>query len=263
MSEQQQWDAMAEYSLTRENLQALLENRIPAIRIRGFANAEECAAFKKAMETANLKSYKLARPVQYIGMAQVEYRWDGSKEDYFRDVVSAYEDQAYVFRNAFDPIQRLIARLSECWPADVEIASEPDFGDYFAGIIRIASHGIDLHADYAPFNTPGYVIEHINAQLGWNLFVEAPGAGGITSVHNAPWTPVMDGDTPPQSYGLDRSIVAGAQVFQYAPAAGDVVLFNSRNPHEVSAGEGDGAVGRLQVGSFIGRMPDERLVLWA
>ncbi len=263
MTEQQRWDAPAEYPLTRENLVALLDNRIPAIRIPGFARAEECAAFRKAMETANVKHYHIANPVQYIGMAQVEYRWGGSKEEYFRDVRQAYEDQAYVFRNSFDPVRRLIDLLGELWPHPVEIASEPGYGEYFAGIIRIASKGIDLHADYAPFNTPGYTIEHVNAQLGWNLFVEAPGAGGITSVHNAPWSPVMDGDKPPQSYGLARGIVAGAQVFRYAPAQGEVVLFNSRNPHEVSAGEGEEAGGRLQVGSFIGRMPDERLVLWA
>ncbi|HLV77755.1 MAG TPA: hypothetical protein VKY53_07540 [Marinobacter sp.] len=257
------WNELQEFELTKENLARLLNNEIPAIRIRGFATDDECAAFARAMQKANIKTYgKVA--VGYIGMAQVEYRWDKSKQDYFADVKSAYNDQQYVFDNSFNPMERLIERLSECWDGAVGIANEPDFGDYFAGIIRFASKGIALHADYAPFNSPGYAIEKVDSQLGWNLFVEVPSGGGVTTVHNAPWTPEMTGGTPPPSYGLDRSVVEGAETFDYAPGKGDVVIFNSRNPHEISPGEVGSDQERLQIGSFIGRLPaTNELVLWA
>ena len=39
-----------------------------------------------------------------------------------------------------------------------------------------------------------------------------------------------------------------------------ILIFNSRNPHEVSPGTGGE---RLQIGSFIGRQPDGSLVLWS
>lgn len=257
------WKELKEFDLSKENLIKLLNNEIPAIRIKGFASDEECAAFTEAMKSANIKTYGKAA-VGYIGMAQVEYRWDKTKEDYFADVKSAYTDQQFVFDNSFNPMQRLIDRLSECWGGSVGIAEEPGFGDYFAGIIRFASKGIALHADYAPFNSPGYAIENIDSQLGWNLFVEVPSGGGVTTVHNEPWTPEMKDGTPPPSYGLDRSLVEGSESFDYAPGKGDVVLFNSRNPHEISPGEAGSDKERLQIGSFIGRLADtNQLVLWA
>ena len=44
--------------------------------------------------------------------------------------------------------------------------------------------------------------------------------------------------------------------------SGDIVIFNSRNPHEVSAGNPDDS-DRLQIGSFIGRLPNNNMVLWS
>lgn len=257
------WAESKEFELTKENLIRLLDNEIPAIRIRGFASDEECAQFASAMKKANIKTYEKAA-VGYIGMAQVEYRWDKTKNEYFADVQGAYDDQKFVFEHSFDPIERLIKMLSDCWGGTVGIAEEEGYGKYFAGIIRFASKGIALHSDYAPFNSPGYSIEKVDSQLGWNLFVEAPEGGGITTIHNKPWTPVMDGDVPPPSYGLDRSVVEGAETFDYAAGKGDLVIFNSRNPHEISPGAEDSTYERLQIGSFIGRIPEtKQLVLWA
>lgn len=259
------WREKKEFPLTGENLKLLLDDQIPAIRIKGFASPEECQAVVKAMETANVKYYKAStdRKIGYIGMAQVEFRWGASKQDYFDAVPSAYEDRDYVFQRSFDPVQRLIDMLAQVWDAPVGIAEEEGFGRYYAGILRFASGGIALHSDYAPFNSPGYSIGNIDSQLGWNLFVEAPESGGVTTIHHAPWTPEMKGDEPPQSYGLPYEIVDGAETFQYAPSAGDVVLFNSRNPHEISPADGAATRPRLQVGSFVGRMPDRSLVFWA
>ena len=64
------------------------------------------------------------------------------------------------------------------------------------------------------------------------------------------------------SYGLDGSHVAGAESVTYAPVTGDVVFFNTRNPHSVSAGVA-GARDRLQIGSFVGRLPKGDMVLWS
>ena len=112
-------------------------------------------------------------------------------------------------------------------------------------------------------NTPDYAIAQINGQLGWNLFVESPGEGGVTTIHNKPWNvQPEEGKDPPMSYGLDDSHVEGSEAISYAPATGDVVLFNSRNPHEVSAGTPGGG-DRLQIGSFVGRLPGGDMVLWS
>ena len=65
---------------------------------------------------------------------------------------------------------------------------------------------------------------------------------------------------------------SGVRYFDTAPwygrglsehRVGDVVIFNSRNPHEVSPGGAAETQGRLQIGSFVGRRRDDALVLFA
>lgn len=257
------WLRHGEEPLTRESLAALFANEIPAIRIRGFASAQECQAFAKAVRAAPIRHYSVTPPVGYIGMAQYEYRWDRPMADYFHDVTAANEALARVTNAAWDPVARIVARLQAAWDAPVGVAQEPGLGAYYAGIVRIASAGIRLHADYAPFNSPRYRIGQIDAQLGWNFFAEQPTSGGETSVHNRPWTPERVGDEIPASYDLPRALVAGAHVHRYAPTAGDVVIFNTRNPHEVAGGGPEPGPDRVSIGSFIGRMPDRSLALWS
>ena len=86
--------------------------------------------------------------------------------------------------------------------------------------------------------------------------------GGETTLHNAPWTPAVGPGEIPQSYNLPRDIVAGAATFTYAPTAGDVVIFNARNPHEITGGPPEPGRDRISIGSFIGRMPDRSLAMW-
>ncbi len=183
------------------------------------------------------------------------------KADYFKAAEQAWADWHAVVDLAWNPLDRLIQVLAEASSVEVGVAEEPGFGKLFAGIIRKASKGIGRHSDYAPFNAPDYSIGQIDAQLGWNLFFDVPGSGGETIIYNRPWTvEVKPGEEPPMSFGLTDEVVAGADTARYAAAAGDVVIFNSRNPHEVTPGEGGD---RLQIGSFIGRRPDGSLVLWS
>lgn len=257
------WKDTEERPLTEENLVALLNNEIPAIRIKGFATLEECESFSAAAKSGNIKYYSVQRKIGYIGQAQYEYRWNPDKSQYFKAVEAANLDLRQVIDRTFDPVSRLIEKLTAEYPKPVAIASEPGLGEYYAGIIRLASQGVDLHVDFAPLNTLDYAISRIDAQLGWNFFAEDPGSGGLTTVYNNPWNPERKEGEIPQSYGLDKSLTEGVPAFTYAPTAGDVVIFNTRNPHEISAGA-DGAVkDRVSIGSFVGRMPDQSLVLWA
>lgn len=257
------WLRTGEATLDRGSLAALLANEIPAIRIRGFASASECAAFTRAVHAAPIRYYSIEPPVGYIGMAQYEYRWNRPKGRYFEDVGEADALLKRVTDQSFDPRARLIALLQEVYQYPIGVAEEPGHGPYYAGIVRIASGGIRLHADYAPFNSPDYAIGAIDAQLGWNFFAEQPSSGGATTVYNAPWSPVMTVGEIPASYDLPRDLVAGAPTHVYAPTPGEVVLFNTRNPHEVVGGPQTAAGERISIGSFIGRLPGGALGLWS
>ena len=195
------------------------------------------------------------------GISQYEFRWGHTKKDYFDAVAQAFADQKHVFDRSFDPMARLVDVFASCWPTPLALAQD-DFGPYFAGIIRFASSGIDLHADYAPFNMPGYAVSGLDAQIAWNLFVEAPASGGVTTVHNAPWTPEIESGAPPKSYGLAPESVAGCGTFTYR--AGCWRRGSLQRPairHKVSPGEPADGHGRLQIGSFIGRIAGD-LVLF-
>ena len=257
------WARNTEELLTRDSLTALLHNEIPAIRIRAFASNAECVAFCNAVRAAPISYYSVMPPVGYIGMAQYEYRWNQPKEKYFLDVPAANALLRQVTSNSFDPVERLIRLLQTHCDNRICVAQEPGLGPYYAGIVRIASGGIRLHADYAPFNSPDYTIGAIDAQLGWNFFAEQPSGGGNTTVHNKPWTPALNGNEIPASYDLPRELVAGAASHSYAPTAGDVVIFNTRNPHEVAGGESEASGDRVSIGSFIGRLPDGSFGLWS
>ena len=115
-------------------------------------------------------------------------------------------------------------------------------------------------------NDPKLVEEHdllFSGIFGSVLGAESLLEGGYTTVHNRPWNPEVVGGEIPRSYGFGREVVAGAVPFRYEATAGDVVLFNTRNPHEVAGGQVAPGGSRVSIGSFIGRMPDRRLVLWS
>jgi hypothetical protein len=255
------WLRREELPFTRDNLEALLANEVPTIRIRNFATSEECRRFVIAMDGANMQYYRLA-PVGYIGTAQVEYRWGRSKADYFTACAKAWQDWHFVVDRSWDPQARIMQMLRDLTGKAVAVAEEPGEGLCFSGIIRKASRGAGRHVDFAPMNTPGWHLANVEAQLGWNLFFEAPVVGGETTIWNKPWNVCAEaGKEPPMSYGLGNDAIEGAESWTYKAVAGDVVIFNTRNPHEVAAGK-DGR-DRLQIGSFIGRMPDGSFVLWS
>jgi hypothetical protein len=257
------WTATGEFDLSAENLRLLLDNRIPVIRIPGFATPEECGSFVAAARGGHIQYYSVATRIGYIGMAQYEYRWGRPKQEFFDAVPAAQRElDAVLARCSFDPMQRLIDRLQAVWPQAVGLARE-ELGPYYAGIVRFAGEGVALHCDWAPLNSPHCDIGQIDGQLGWNFFAEELAEGGQTTVHNAPWSPEVRSGQIPQSYGLDPAVVAGSPKAVYRATAGDVVIFNTRNPHEVAGGTPKPGGSRISIGSFVGRMPDQRLVLWS
>ena len=83
---------------------------------------------------------------------------------------------------------------------------------------------------------PSLVIGQIGAQISWNLWVEHPDVGGETTLHHRPWTPDPNESGIPEQYPLDAALVEGAETYVYHPSVGDVIFFNTRNPHEITPG---------------------------
>ena len=265
------WSSHEEPDLTAESLHALFENRIPALRVRAFATSKECLSFVDAIAEVGMQHvYNFANAddekmsdyqTGYIGLTHYNYRHQ-PKSAYFDEVPQAYEFRGKVISRTFDPVQRMIDTLQSLTDHQVAIAEESDGQRLYAGIIRNATGGGALHADFAPFTAPALVTGRINAQISWNLWVEHPSWGGETTVHHSPWTPDPSESGIPEQYPLDAALVEGVEKHVYYPSVGDAIFFNTRNPHEISPGA-NGDKPRLQIGSFVGRLPSGDMILWS
>jgi hypothetical protein len=264
------WRHHDEPELTRETLDALFDNHIPCIRIKGFATADECRAFVDAMDAVGLnKEYQVASPSvralpKYIGVPQFEYR-KKTKAAYFAEVEASFADQAKVFAHCgFDPIQRLIERVRTVVPErPIGLAREPDRGRYYAGIIRETTGGTNLHMDFARFSAPDYAIGANSAQIATNFYASGTATGGETTVYNHHFEPTVPAGTYYEISPLDPARVTASESYTFTPLAGDLVMFNSRNPHRVHFNPNDDGTRRMGIGSFIGRRPGGELVLWS
>lgn len=253
------WQTLNDCEMNQENFQALLRNDIPSIRISQFASSEECNKLALAIEKVGFDFYKKVEPpIGRIGITQFEHR-NRDKLIYFDAVKKAKTTYNQVASFSFDPLKRLATILRQNISNQVKIAYEKEACEYyFAGLIRQINIAL-LHIDFAQLDAPNWEIGNITSQLVWNLYVKAPSQGGICKVYNRQWQPEDEKYKTPGSYGYDSFLVANSEVKHNIPLIGDLVIFNSRNFHEVLPGIGE----RITISSFIGKMPGGDVVFWS
>jgi len=288
----QKWENTDFAPLTPENLQALFDNKIPAIRIPDFFSSEECDALLKSLEansflrvTESVKkgevsiilpdeskagNMRYTGHVTRIGISQSEYPWS-EQAKYFSQVA---EKQA-VFNEAaklgIDPIKRLIDLVQKNSKGKVSIAEQPADSkvaddkakSFFCGIVRQVNGGTYPHFDWAPFHAgEPWAISRVNSQLSWNLFLTQP-LGGNTVVYDQQWVPALEelrkGDL---SAPYPKDLLSTCKSIVSKPMHRAVVIFNSRNFHEVLATD-TGSGKRITVSSFVGRTTNGDVLFWS
>ena len=172
-----------------------------------------------------------------------------------------------------DVISRVMELLSQLTDLPVRRAREAE-QEYFVGILRGVQHGINVHADYAPFEAVDWSIGNIVGQLSWNILLnEAPGSD--TLIYDRRWC-CPDDDLAWRKVvtrdSYDPKMLEGHPFKSMQPVPGDLTFFNSRNFHEVKGGDTwvdqQEAPIRFTVSSFVGLMPEQgdepaSLVLWS
>ncbi len=252
--------------LTEASLRALIAGDIPAIRIPDFASSAECERLCQAIRRAPAKGdTAVTSPMNLIGCNFSNHGADG-KENYFARVAPSYREVTAITSEAgFDPLRRMLERLHNVWPGTVTIAEDPQYGRYFAGGIKTRTQGSRVHYDYAPHTAPGHVIAQVADQLGWNLYLALPANTGQTTTYNRP-IPRGDGargSGNALSLALDPRWVSGAEAYTFRPREGEVVMINTRYPHEVVMEDVAPEEWRVQASSFIGRLETDELILWS
>lgn len=256
----------AQEGLTAASLRALLGGEIAAIRMPGFATPEECRRFCDAIRAGAVAGRAAeTSPMTLIG-CNFSNHAGREKGDYFALVESSYVDVGRLCDAAgLDPLARMIGRLAAIWPGHVGVAVEPGFGRYFAGGVKTRTSSSHLHYDFAAHTAPGFVIGQITDQLGWNLYLDMPAGTGetVTYRRQVPREGGPYGSGPGKAMNLERAFVDGADSFTFRPEIGEVVIINTRNPHDVVVGEVAPGEWRAQASSFIGRLANDDLVLWS
>ena len=253
------WDYANALPLSRSSLQQLMDNKIPLIRIKNFATADEC---EKLAYYANLKSFNAYQNVfpkiERIGITVFEYNKIG-KSNYFEAARDAYLEQKSITSASFNPLQRFMTRIREETGFETRVAYEHPYGNYHAGLIRKIEQGTQVHIDYAPLEQPGWEVHNVTAQLSWNLYLQTPSfESGRTTIYVKQWQ-TADSRYKLDSYGYDNAVISNVPSITFRPIPGDVFIFNTHNYHLVDPSDGY----RMTFTSAMGLLPNQEIIFWS
>lgn len=272
---QTNWKTFEDQPMTTTSVMDVFANRTPVVREQGFLTPQECERMLQIVKTHELGCYDLENTWPRVGTAGItQYDHIKDKDGYFARKVEAssllarWSDEAGI-----DILDRVITRLHQTTGMPVRLARDGE-KEYFAGILRAVSHGIQVHADYAPYEASGWTIDRIAAQVTWNILLnEVP--GGDTLIYDRRWQAPDDDVAWRKAFPRDTyfpQMLEGHPFKAMKAVRGDLTFFNPRNFHEVKACDTsrdhpDPAI-RFTVSSFVGFLPSQgsepaTLVLWS
>jgi hypothetical protein len=259
------WEPLRTSTLTRAHLQALASGDLPIVVIPSFWPAERAAVAAEAIRRRGLGRY--ATPslsgLGLIGIAMSDHKEPSAKESYFEKVPAATAERLAIFAETGDPVADFITMLQAAWDEPVEFSSDGDRA-LSPSIIRGWDKSTEVHIDWAPIDTRNWPMSDILGQWSVVMHLAAAVNGGGLKVYQREYTAACQPLRQPNSWGYDRAVVSGIPVARYRPAPGDLVIIFTKYFHEVEPVQSSSAmsIDRITVSSFVGWMPDGRLVLW-
>lgn len=252
------------HELNPKTYAQLINNEIGAIIISNWLPKETCNLLAEAAENFGFVPYENVIPIiGRIGITQFEYK--NKKENYFKLAEENFKNQKKIFDAVKFDVLNSVFEFFEKTMGKIEIAKEGEYS-YFAGLIRQIRRAY-LHFDYAPYDGYSWSNHDIINQFAWNVYLKTPDNGGEAVVFNKMWQPYMLDDHKlinenNGSYGFDYKIVEGCSCVKIKPNAGDLVLFNSRNFHEVLDNKEDN-INRISLSSFMGQKYNGQWIAWS
>lgn len=249
------WTTTEIPTLDLAGFSALVEGRLPAVRIPDFASLDECSALSRQLLTDSLRTHTIPAVVR-LGISQYQQGICDSKDGYFAQAAELRSGFSRMFADSFDPLTRFTEHLRSTG-VDTGIMHEPDGRAYWAGSGKLRTGDSPLHVDFAPQDSPGWAVEEATAQLAWNLYLETSD-GGYLQVWDRRWERGLDVHQSDKTYAFDPSVVDDATALEVIPVVGDIVVVNSRYFHAVTR-----TSHRLSFGSFISVFADGSARLWS
>ncbi len=253
------WERAIAHELNPQTLKMLFFNKIGVVLIPGFMSSQVCEGISTELTKCQIGDYEgVSPPIGRLGITQFE-AVHRDKNWYFSQVQQHQSKLQDICKENVNPLDAVMHVVRSVSGSKVERAHEDKHGKYFAGLVRAINDTALIHADYAPFQAQGWSIQRARYQLAWNVYL-TEFEGGTCRVYEHPWDENRDEFfRRPGSYGYRREMVLGDSFVEVKPQKGDLVLFNSRNFHEVDrVTQGQ----RLSAGSFIGKIGND-IAFWS
>jgi len=249
-------------------LPMLADNQIAAVKISNFYTKEELYTIVNKINKQSIFWYPESDNTQgRIGLSAAEYCSTLERKAlYFEQVAESSRIRDDFFSDTINPIQKINELFSGSH--QVAVAREPNVGDapYFFGLIRAMGAKSTLHFDFAPHQLPGWRVSESTEQFGLVLYLQMPVAGGELLVYNHPWK--IEDDVYNQDkikkgpYGFDPAFIADEIPARITPVAGDLVIFRTRNFHQIDENSPGLNQYRLTFNTFLA-LKDKALLLWS
>ncbi len=249
--------------LSAKALVAVAGGAAMVLHIRGFVDPSTCALLAQRAEHLGYSSYLNVPSVRRIGMAY--YETEGKPElieSYFASASQHLSDFRRACAPFCSPIDTLRCTLDEIWPHGARLQSLGG-RKMFVGLSRSVEPGTTFlaHHDIFAEDAPGQPeATSLSAQLGANIYMQMPGAGGALLMWKDEIAPSTFNKMRGEHYGIPIARLGPPDV-RVRPAPGDLLIFNSRKMHAVSPGTGRS---RLALSCFVGyRGESNPLSFWS
>lgn len=246
----------------KQGLLDLFHNRCAYIMVENFLTPLECSDLIEALRHFGLKQYPYnfahhdAPPASQLFEQHYLYEPKRPAEYFPKAAQSITQYHELVKMAKLDPAAKVFDYFKEL-NLPVQIAAQ-DGQPYSYIMARELNHTALLHADFAPFIPPYWSITKVIAQYAWNIYLSDPWQGGECVVYNRFWQQADDHYIIRNTYGYDHQVVAGCEQIKIHPEPGMLLIFNSRNFHEVLKSEKP----RLSMGGHMGLLPDNQIIAW-
>lgn len=269
-NKENQWDAIQlgpdDSTEACALLPELARNEIAAIKIGQFLCEEELGIIKANMEGQTIAWYANKTNEQgRIGINATGFsHLLNGKQEYFDATPTAERDRDEIFENTHSPINKILEFFSRGF--DTKIATEPELEEarYFAGLIRAMGAKSTLHFDYAPKQLPGWSVAGADEQFGLVLYLQMPAVGGELNIYDRPWIPEDERHNNDHvekgTFGFTEGFLSNTPYASVLPSEGDLVVFKTRNFHQVDEITSDRP--RLGLTTFMSQQ-NNTLSLWS
>lgn len=250
-------------NLTLDHLLALTEGRAQAVIIKNFLERRHASELTEKILKKGHDYYENAASIGRIGMAFYEAERDSLKlNDYFKSTLTNTKELRSRCYPNFSPMDLLRCMLDELWPAGAMLESL--YGKkMFAGMCRVVNPGVTFlaHHDILSKDAPDSFRAHsLKCQIACNVYLSMPSQGGELWIWNREIGEKEFDAMRGSSYGIEPKLL-GEPSIVLRPETGDMILFNSRLMHAVSAGND---APRLSISCFVGfRSQSSPLTLWS